>query len=253
MHTELGGHFLDGQPAGPAEMLSEARNGVGGADVPHDQAGERLAGARAQAAAIERVGDLSIGLLGRKGADLLDDVRGRPPQIGSPSRERAFERSRGAPFPADVEVDGAITVQRDVLDEQAQHALALARRRPWIVPHPRQVRDQRLNLLAILGPQLGAVRLGGACVVLLQRRDPRELLIPLLFEGIGDQPVLGTDEHELALRELRLLPRALDLGPAEPIDLGLALAQFVEDLQGHIEGRRRHRLVGKNSRVLYLS
>ena len=64
MHPEQGGHVFDREPAGPAEMLGEARNRVGGADVPYDQAGEALAGARPQEAAIERVGDLSIGLLG---------------------------------------------------------------------------------------------------------------------------------------------------------------------------------------------
>ena len=82
------------------------------------------------------------------------------------------------------------------------------------MPHPREVGDQGLNLLAVVATQLRSVALRHARVVVLERREPGELLIPLLLERIGDQPMLGTYEHELALGELGVFAGALDLRPA---------------------------------------
>ena len=92
------------------------------------------------------------------------------------------------------------------------------------------------------GPSAGRSAVAGRVVVVLQGAEPRQLVVPLLLERIGDQSMLRTHEHELPLRQFGVLPRALDLRAAQPVDLGLALAQFVEDLQSDVERGGRHRL-----------
>ena len=54
--------------------------------------------------------------------------------------------------------------------------------------------------------------------------------------------MLGPHEHELPLGELGVFARTLDLRAAQAIDLGLARAELIEDLQRDIERRRRHGL-----------
>ena len=46
MHAELGGDLGGGQPPGPAEMLGQPRDPIGGADVSDPQSGEDLPGPR---------------------------------------------------------------------------------------------------------------------------------------------------------------------------------------------------------------
>jgi len=141
-----------------------------------------------------------------------------------------------------VQLNRVIAEQRDILDQEPQDALALTRWRPWIVPHSRQIGDEALNPFAVGGPELGPIRLRRACALVLERRESGELLIPLLLERIGDQPMFGPDEHELALGELGFFTSALDLRALQAIDLGLAPAGLIEYLQRYIERRRRHGL-----------
>src|SRR5262249_39866791 len=136
MHAELGGHLGYGEPSRPAEMFSQTRNPVRAADVPDEQAAEGLAGARPKPALVEGRGHLPVGLLRREGADLLDDGRGSPPQVRCPQGERPLEGCRRPTLPANLELDRAVSPEEgDILDEQAQHALALPGRGPRILPH----------------------------------------------------------------------------------------------------------------------
>ena len=61
---------------------------------------------------------------------------------GAPPWDRAFEGRRRPTLPANVQLDRAAAEQRDVLDQEPQHPLALARRGPRIVPHAREIGDQ---------------------------------------------------------------------------------------------------------------
>jgi hypothetical protein len=62
MDTELGRDFRDRAPPCGAEMLGQAGDAIGLAEVADEQAGEALAGARSQPPPIERFRDLLIGL-----------------------------------------------------------------------------------------------------------------------------------------------------------------------------------------------
>jgi len=181
-------------------------------------------------------------LLGSQRPHHLDNRCGRPPEIWGASWDRTFEGGRRSTFPAHVQLNRVIAEQRDILDQEPQDALALTRWRPWIGPHSRQIGDEALNPFAVGGPELGPIRLRRACALVLERRESGELLIPLLLERIGDQPMFGPDEHELTLGELGFFTSALDLRALQAIDLGLAPAELIEYLQRYIERRRRHGL-----------
>jgi hypothetical protein len=108
VHPELGGDLRRRQPPGGPDLLGQAGNPVRLANGVNDGAVERLAGTRAEPAAIERGGDLAVGLLRGERADHLDDGRRRTPQIGGGERERALQAGRGPTLPANLEVDRAI-------------------------------------------------------------------------------------------------------------------------------------------------
>jgi hypothetical protein len=65
-----------------------------------------------------------------------------------------------------------------------------------------------------------------------------EFLIPQPLQAVGDQPVFWPHRHELALRQLRLLSGALQLGVVKAVDLGLARAHLFEHLEGDFERSR---------------
>ena len=158
----------------------------------------------------QHVGDLSIRVLGRQCSYHLDDGRRRAPKIRRAPWDRAFERRRRPTFPANVQLDRAAAEQRDVLDQEPQHALAFARRRPRIVPHPRQVGDQGLNLLALGATQRRSVGLRHARVVVLEERlklytVPRLLII----DEIGYLPI----DRAGANLFFQLISRRYERGP----------------------------------------
>jgi hypothetical protein len=127
--------------------------------------------------------------------------------------------SRWSPaLPPNLDLDRALAAHHGhIVDEQPEHPLPLAHRGAGIMPHPRQIGHQGLNARAILGGELDAVRRGRTAVRRLDLGQPHQLGIPLLLEGVGDQPVFGPDQHELALSQPRLLARALDVGASQPI------------------------------------
>ena len=56
------------------------------------------------------------------------------------------------------------------------------------------------------------VRGGGvAVVVVLGGLERAELVVPVGFEGVGDEPVVGVDGEVAAARELGVMPGALDM------------------------------------------
>src|SRR5207249_10389382 len=69
--------------------------------------------------------------------------------------------------------------------------------------------------------------------------QPTERVIPVPFEGIGDQAVLGSHGEKLALRELGVLAGARDVCATGSIEIGLTGAELLEHLEGDLQRRRR--------------
>src|SRR6266498_788452 len=125
MDVELRRDLGDSQPSRAAEVLARTLDTVSSAEIADGQAPERLAGAGTQPARVERPSDLLVGLLSGQRADLLDDRCRGPSQVRGAERQRLFDGGGRTAFPAQLDADRAVAHQRDVFDQQTQHALAL--------------------------------------------------------------------------------------------------------------------------------
>ena len=63
-----------------------------------------------------------------------------------------------------------------------------------------------------------------------------QLLIPLRFEGVGHESVVGIDPHEAEPREVHLVLRPLDVCPPERVGLVQPGLEFSLDAEGDLEG-----------------
>src|SRR5215813_7094581 len=110
------------------------------------------------------------------------------------------------------------------------------------MPDARQITGQGVNARPVVRSERAAVRRRGASIVLFRVGQPGQLGVPLAFQRVGDEPMFGAHEHELPLRQLRVLTRPLDLRAPEAIDLGLPCAEFIEHLERDLQGGRCDRL-----------
>jgi hypothetical protein len=90
------------------------------------------------------------------------------------------------------------------------------------MPYPRQVARQPVNAGAIVRTERPPLGLGATPIRLFGVGEPRQCLVPLSLEAIGDQAMFGAHQQKLLLGQLCLLPGTLDLRATEPIDLRLA-------------------------------
>ena len=199
MHPELGGDLGGGQPPGAAEMLGQARNPVGLPDVPDHAGGGTAVRSRSGATRPLSVSAIcrSVCSVGQR-ADHLDDRRRRAPQIGRAERERAFERRRRPALPANLDLDRA---RRGAAVTSSISSRSIRLRSRIGVRGSCHTRGRSLasavNARAIVGGELARRRPGrGAPILLLGVGQPRQLLVPLSFEGVGDQPMFGAHQHE---------------------------------------------------------
>src|SRR6266436_4103133 len=146
-----------------------------------------------------------------------------------------LERSGRTALPADVELDRLAADQGDVFNEQAQNPLAFARRRARIVPYSWQIRDQRMNAVPRLLIEPRPLVFHCARILLLGLGEFGEPLVPPALQAVCHQPVFWPDEHELTLRQLRLLAGALDLGAVKAMDLSPARSQLLEHFEGNLQ------------------
>src|SRR6266849_276966 len=83
--------------------------------------------------------------------------------------------------------------QRHVLQEQANHALALALRGGGVAPESREVSDQSHHLLTLVRAEYAAFAGALTFVVFLRRGKCAQLVVPLRFERVRHQAVIRID------------------------------------------------------------
>ena len=86
-------------------------------------------------------------------------------------------------------VDDVGPMQGDVLNEEADHALALPLRGGGIGPQGREVARQRTDLRLALDAQGGLGGCAGAVVVVLGLTQAPEGVVPVGLQCVGHQPV----------------------------------------------------------------
>ncbi|MGV2085688.1 hypothetical protein [Rhizobium sp. K7/93] len=71
-------------------------------------------------------------------------------------------------------------------------------------------------------------------------RENAELSVPFAFERVGDETVIGVDEHETALGEIGFRLGPLDRATAQPVRLFMSRFDLLADFDCQFDGRRRH-------------
>ena len=94
---------------------------------------------------------------------------------------------------ANVEVDLVGLVDGDVVDEQAGHAFAFPLRGGRVGPQGGEVGGEGPDATLVLFGERGPGGGGGALVVVVGCLELAQSVVPVGFEGVGHQPVVGVD------------------------------------------------------------
>ena len=100
--------------------------------------------------------------------------------------------------------------ERHVVDDQSQHALALTVRRGGIPPEAGDIVRQCQNagpLFVVEARTVGVVLLSIAFLRFIQEA---QFVIPVRFQRVGDQSIVGIDPHESVTREIDVVLRPVD-------------------------------------------
>src|SRR6266436_4981805 len=86
-----------------------------------------------------------------------------------------------------------------------------------------------------------------ARILLLGLGEFGKPLVPPALQAVCHQPVFWPDEHELTLRQLRLLAGALDLGAVKAMELAPARSQLLEHFEGNLQWSRGESFQGNTA------
>ena len=238
MGTEHLGNLRQRQEAASAQAGVSIGQGVLLAQVDDDSGGEPVGDARVQAARVEDLGDLRVGVAIEEPIDLGHDGGIGPPEIGGIAGQGQPDGPDDAAAEADVGDDLVSAHQGDVVEQQPDHALALPLRRGGVRPEPREVGGEGEDpgpRRRVDEPPIGLVP---ALMILLRRRERPQLVVPVGLERVRHQAVVGIDAEVPALGELGLIAGPLDLGPPEPVGLGRPGRELGLDAESGLERER---------------
>jgi transposase len=174
---------------------------------------------------------------------VLRHVRGEPVQFNPRyldfARHYGFEIVACAPRKGNEKGLGFLE-QGDIGNQQPNYAFALPVSRMRIVPQAREVFRQRQDGGALLIVEPG-LALALFVVVLLGRRLLAQRLVPLRFQRIGNQAVVGIAAHITAACQVGLVARPFNRLTAQAVAFLGATLQFLLHGQRHLQGDRGHR------------
>ena len=206
-----------GEPALVEQALLEALEFVGVADPLDVVRVECVTGAGAQAALVEHMGDLGVGVFVEERIDLSPDVIVGDSQLLSREGARQRQRGRGPTPKADGGGDLPLFDQRDILDQEAEHAFALSLRGLWVSPDGREVGGQGEDALAFVVVDREPIGFALALILLLGIAQGAQLGIPVRFEGVGDESIRGVDLHVAVPRSIDFVLDTLDLAVPQTV------------------------------------
>ena len=154
-------------------------------------------------------------------------------------REWARQRQGGGRAAAETDGGGdlALLEQGDVLDQQREHPLALARRGVRVAPHGREVGREVQDPLTCR--RVDDQPIGGtlALIVLLSLGEPAQFDVPVGLQRAGDEPVGRVHLHVPMAGAVHLVLRPFDLAVAQAVGLieagGYLLLNGTRHLEGH--------------------
>ena len=211
VHAESVRGFGDGEQSFGAEAVVVAGELVRAADVQHDLGGEWFAGAGVSAGGVELSRGLGVGVIVEELVEQLEGVGVGLACLPGVEWDRDREAGRLAAAEADVQVDLVGFVERDVFDQQPCDPFAFAGGCGWVGPECGEVGGE-LSDLGLAGLVERGVGGGGLAVVfVLGVLSARSAVVPVGFEGVGDEPVVGVDGEIAASGEFGVLAGAVDV------------------------------------------
>jgi hypothetical protein len=239
--AEFAGDFVEGEQAGVAKSLVVAAQPVTVAVGAEPPGGEGVAFSAGDALLGEDLGDLAVGVLVEQLVDEVDGgLRGLAFLPGH-QRQRQGDAAILSAAPANVDGDAVTGFdQGDVGDQQPDQAFALAHRGGGIVPQGGEVGGQRADAVTLDVVEAGAGA-AGFVVVVARVGELAELVVPVRFEGVGDEPVGGIDGQVAAAGGVGGVLGALNVRGADLVGLGGAGGEFVGDGQGDLQRERGER------------
>src|SRR6185312_242482 len=205
------------------------------ADVHDDAGGERFVLAGAVTGDVECVGNLGVGVVVEEPVKRFDGVGAGLaglPGCGWYGDDDALGLAAAEP---DVQVDAVGLVQGDVVDEEADHAFAVALVGVWVGPEGGEIYCQGPDSVLQFVGEGGCGGGAGAFVVLVRGLQGAERVVPVGFEAVGDEPIIGVDGQVAAPCQVRAVAGAFDVPAAQRVGLGGAGVQFGLHGQGDLE------------------
>ena len=163
------------------------------AEVEHDPAGERFSFAGAVAGGVEGFGRAGVGVLVEQSVQRGEGVGVGLADLSAGGRDIDGEAGGLPAAEANVDVDLVGLVERDVFDQQAGDPFAFSLWSARVGPELGEVSGELMDSGLVLVGELG-VRCGASVfVVVLGGLELAELVVPVGFEGVGDEAVVWVD------------------------------------------------------------
>lgn len=213
--------------AGVTQSLVAALQVIVVTQTCHDTVAEGLFVSRRQPLVIQDSSDLTGGVIVEQVVDLPKDFGFRSVSIAGVKRGREVEGSRGSALEAHVNDDLVTFHQRDIVDQQADHAFALLVRRVRVAPEGRKVRRQSEHPLPRLLIEQLTVVLRLLRVLFLGGRERPQLVVPFGFEDVRDEAMVRIDFHVPSAGRVGFILNALQVLLPQSIDVGETLFQFL--------------------------
>jgi hypothetical protein len=202
--------------------------------VQHDRSGEGLAFAGAVAGGVEGVGALGVGVIVEQPVEQGEGLGFGLAGLPAGGRDGDGEAGGLAAPEADVEMDVVGLGERDVVDEQPGHAFAFSLGGVGVGPQGGEVGGEGTDAGLVLVAE-GSGGGGVALVVVLGGLELAQGVVPVGFEAVGHEPVVGIDGQVAAAGEFGAVAGPFDV--AAPQGVGFVGAGFEFGLDGerHLE------------------
>ena len=201
--------------------------------------------ARTVSLLVEQFCDLGIDVVVEEVIDQFDDAGLRLDLLGGRFWAQGGERLDLAAFESHVNLGGSFRRQldeSDILDDVGKQSLAFAVWCIGIRPELVEIHRHCDQPLADSFIKDELIVLPGTLALFAGLGQNTELLVPFAFERVGDETIIGIDQHETALGEIGLDLGALDRAAAQPICFFMPGLDLLTDFERQFDGGRRHLL-----------
>ena len=124
---------------------------------------------------------------------------------------------------------------------------ALAHIDARVVPNPRKLLGEIQDAAPHLSVERSRFVWAASFIILDDVGMKTQLFVPLSFERVGDETVIGVDLHVASPREFGIIAHPLDMLAAQGIGLGGARLEFALNREADLQGHRRHQLEQKRA------